>query len=87
MKEMLGPGGRLFLSDVVFSFPLAEHRREIDGWIARMAKPAGEGFSAADFATHVRDSSRPAFRIERKNRWDVVYADYVCAKIDARSAG
>jgi hypothetical protein len=42
MNEMLRPAGRLFLSDVVFSFPMTEHRHEIDTWIARMAKPSGE---------------------------------------------
>jgi len=99
MKEMLGQGGRLFLSDVVFSFPLAEHRREIDGWIARMAKPAGEGFSAADFATHVRDEhstydwilegliERAGFRIERKTCWDAIYTDYLCSKAEEHSTG
>jgi putative AdoMet-dependent methyltransferase len=99
MNEMLRPGGRLFISDVVFSFPLAEHRCEIDGWVARMAKPEGEGFSAADFATHVRDEhstydwilegliERAGFRIERKTRWDAIYADYDCAKTDERTAG
>ena len=92
MKGMLGPSGRLFLSDVVFSFPPAEHGREIDAWIARMAKPSSEGFTAADFATHVRDEhstydwiieglfERAGFRIERKVRWDAVYTDYLCSK-------
>jgi putative AdoMet-dependent methyltransferase len=98
MNEMLRPDGKLFVSDVVFSFPLAEHRRGIDGWIARMAKPSGEGFSAADFATNVRDEhstydwiiedliERAGFRIDRKVRWDAIYADYLCAKTDERSA-
>jgi putative AdoMet-dependent methyltransferase len=92
MNEMLRPGGKLFISDVVFSFPLLEHRREIDAWIARTAKPAGEGFTAADFATHVRDEhstydwiiegliERAGFRIERRRRWDAIYADYVRSK-------
>jgi hypothetical protein len=98
LRMMLRPGGRLFISDVVFSFPLADHPREIDGWIARMAKPAGEGFSAADFATHVRDEhstydwilegliERAGFRNERKTRWDAIYTDYDCAKAEERSA-
>src|SRR5262249_9189005 len=45
-NEMLRPAGTLFIGDVVFSFPLTEHRREIEAWIARMAKPQGEGFTA-----------------------------------------
>jgi putative AdoMet-dependent methyltransferase len=97
MNEMLRTDGRLFISDVVFSFPLTEHRREIDAWIARMAKPSGEGFSAADFATHVRDEhstydwiiegliERAGFRIDRKVRWDAVCADYLCSKTEERS--
>ena len=92
MNEMLRAAGRLFLSDVVFSFPPTEHRREIDAWIARTAKPQGEGFTAAEFATHVRDEhstydwilegliERAGFRIDRKNRWDAIYADYTCTK-------
>jgi ubiquinone/menaquinone biosynthesis C-methylase UbiE len=98
MNEMLRPAGRLFLSDVVFSFPLAEHRREIDAWIARMAKPQGAGFTAAEFATHVRDEhstydwilegliERAGFRIDRKDRWDAIYADYACTKTADGSA-
>ena len=98
MNEMLRPAGRLFLSDVVFSFPMTEHRHEIDAWIARMAKPSGEGFTAADFATHVRDEhstydwilegliERAGFRIDRKDRWDAVYADYTCTKTADRPA-
>jgi putative AdoMet-dependent methyltransferase len=98
MNEMLRPAGRLFLSDVVFSFPVTEHRGEIDTWIARMAKPQGEGFTAADFATHVRDEhstydwilegliERAGFRIDRKDRWDAIYADYTCTKTAERSA-
>ena len=98
MNGMLRTAGRLFISDVVFSFPLSEHRREIDAWIARMARPAGDGFTAADFATHVRDEhstydwiiegliERAGFRIDRKVRWDAIYADYLCAKIADRSA-
>jgi ubiquinone/menaquinone biosynthesis C-methylase UbiE len=98
MKEMLRPGGTLFISDVVFSFALPEHRREIEAWIARMAKPPGEGFTAADFATHVRDEhstydwiiegliERAGFRIDRKVRWDAAYADYFCSTAAGCSA-
>jgi ubiquinone/menaquinone biosynthesis C-methylase UbiE len=98
MNQLLQPGGTLFLSDVVFSFPLIDHRREIDAWIARMAKPPGQGFTAADFATHVRDEhstydwiiegliERACFRIDRKIRWDAIYADYICSKEAGRAA-
>ncbi|HET6223257.1 MAG TPA: hypothetical protein VFE11_13880, partial [Dongiaceae bacterium] len=78
--------------DVVFSFPLADYRAGIDGWISRMAKPAGEGFTRADFATHVREEhstfdwilegliTRAGFQIERTRRWDDIYTDYTCRK-------
>jgi hypothetical protein len=57
-----------------------------------MGKPTGEGFTASDFATHVRDEhstydwiiegliERAGFRIQRKERWDAIYTDYVCSK-------
>jgi cyclopropane fatty-acyl-phospholipid synthase-like methyltransferase len=92
MKAMLQPGGVLFLRDVVFSFPLADYRAGIDGWISRMARPAGEGFTRADFATHVREEhstfdwilegliARAGFQIERTCRWDDIYTDYTCRK-------
>jgi len=92
MNEMLRTAGRLFISDVVISFPPAEHRREIEAWIARMARPSGDGFTVADFATHVRDEystydwiivgllERTGFRIDRKMRWDAAYTDYLCSK-------
>jgi cyclopropane fatty-acyl-phospholipid synthase-like methyltransferase len=92
LNAMLRPGGVLFLRDVVFSFPLADYRAGIDGWISRMAKPAGEGFTRADFATHVREEhstfdwilegliTRAGFQIEHTRRWDDIYADYTCRK-------
>lgn len=92
MASMLKIGGILYLRDVVFSFDPSEYRSHIDAWIDRMAKPAGEGFTAHDFETHVREEystfawmlegmlTRAGFEIEQANYLAPEYAEYVCRK-------
>ncbi|HEY9609965.1 class I SAM-dependent methyltransferase [Allocoleopsis sp.] len=55
MASMLKTGGILYLRDVVFSFNPSEYHSCIDAWIARMAKPSGEGFTASDYEMHIRE--------------------------------
>jgi putative AdoMet-dependent methyltransferase len=92
MASMLKAGGVLYLRDVVFSFDPSEYRLGIDAWIARMAKPAGEGFTARDFETHIREEystftwiiqgmlTRAGFEIEQADYPTPEYAQYVCRK-------
>lgn len=92
---MLKPGGRLFLRDVVFSFEARDYAAGAEGWIGRMAKADGTGFTRADFATHVRDEhstfawilegliERTGFRIVAAEKQDSAYADYLCVKAGA----
>ena len=87
------PGGLLFLQDVVFSFPDSDYRRGIEDWIARVAGPPGEGFTAADFATHVREEhstfrwilegliERAGFRIVSIKSADEAYAEFRCLRL------
>ncbi|HXQ40200.1 MAG TPA: methyltransferase domain-containing protein [Candidatus Udaeobacter sp.] len=87
------PGGLLFLRDVVFSFPDSDYRRGIEDWIARVASPAGKGFTASDFATHVREEhstfrwilegliERAGFRIIACKSADEAYAEFRCLRI------
>jgi putative AdoMet-dependent methyltransferase len=92
MASMLKAGGILFLRDTVFSFNPSEYRFRIDAWIDRVAKPAGEGFTASDFETHVREEyttfawiiegmlTRAGFEIEQADYLAPEYAQYVCRK-------
>lgn len=91
MAAMLRPGGRMYLFDIVFSFPIAEYRARIDGWLGAMAEKATPAM-AREALVHVRDEfstfdwilegmlERTGFAIER------TYADfpngisYVCVK-------
>ncbi|WP_319559721.1 methyltransferase domain-containing protein [Marispirochaeta sp.] len=40
--ELLKPGGRFFLFDVVFSFPVEEHKENISKWLDVMEEKAGK---------------------------------------------
>lgn len=52
--DLLKPGGRLFLNDVVFSFDPRKYREVIDDWIADMQDMAGRRM-AEETVVHVRD--------------------------------
>ena len=55
VASMLAPGGVFYLWDAMWSFPAGETLAQLPAWIERMAKPAGTGFTRADFETHVRE--------------------------------
>jgi hypothetical protein len=92
MASMLKVGGILYLRDVVFSFNPSDYGSRIDAWIERVTKPAGEGFTASDFETHVREEystfawilegmlARAGFEIEQADYLTPEYAQYVCRK-------
>jgi ubiquinone/menaquinone biosynthesis C-methylase UbiE len=93
MASMLKVGGILCLKDVVFSFEAAQYQDSINAWIERVAKPAGQGFTASDFETHVREEhstfswiiegmlTRAGFEIESADYPTPEYAQYICRKI------
>jgi putative AdoMet-dependent methyltransferase len=90
---MLKVGGKLYLWDVVFSFEAAEYSDRLNDWIERVAKPVGEGFTASDFETHIREEhstfswiiegmlARAGFQIETADYPTPEYAQYICRKL------
>lgn len=92
MASMLKTGGILYLRDAVFSFAPDEYQTRINAWIERVAKPAGEGFTARDFEMHVREEhstfgwiiegmlTRAGFTILEADYFAPEYARYVCKK-------
>ena len=75
--NMLKPGGKLFLFDIVYSFPVESYQREFDSWIDGMREKAGQAM-AEESITHIRDEystfdwiidgmlERTGFKIEQK---------------------
>jgi SAM-dependent methyltransferase len=94
MYSLLAPGGRLFLEDVVFSFPPSQHVVHLQHWIE--SKPGR--FSKEQYESHVRDEystfgfimevilQDAGFEIHEANYRDPVYAEYLCVK-DAEHQG
>jgi len=93
IHSWLRPGGIFFLRDVVFSFAPGDVARGVEDWIARVARPDGEGFTRADFATHIREEhstfrwilegliERAGFRILALDSGDEAYADFRCVRL------
>ena len=93
MAEMLATAGQLYLEDVIFSFDPRDLDNEIGTWIKRMAGNGSEGFTAEDFATHVREEhstylwilegflKRAGFRILERQVYDPIYTSLLCDKL------
>jgi ubiquinone/menaquinone biosynthesis C-methylase UbiE len=93
IHSWLRPGGIFFLRDVVFSFGPGDVARGVEDWIARVARPEGQGFTRADFATHIREEhstfrwilegliERAGFRILALDGEDEAYADFRCMRL------
>jgi cyclopropane fatty-acyl-phospholipid synthase-like methyltransferase len=89
--NMLKPGGRLFLFDVVFPSDLTGYEARFDGWIQSMAEKVGAEF-AAEAETHIRDEystfdwtmegllNRAGFRIDQAEYMGGFGATYLCSK-------
>jgi putative AdoMet-dependent methyltransferase len=92
MAQMLKPGGRLYLEDVVFSFAPEDYEASINTWIDEVAKPEGEGFTREQFEIHVREEystyawvlegllAKAGFEIKEKSYFSPTYADYLCIR-------
>lgn len=92
MYNFLAPGGRLFLEDVVFSFPPSQHAVYAQHWIESKAG----GFSKEQFESHVRDEystfgfimevilQHTGFVIHEAKYQDPMYAEYLCVKAGPR---
>ena len=92
VAAMLRPGGLFYLWDVVFSFDPADADAELERWIAASGRPAGEGFTRADFESHVRDEfstyawilegllARAGFDIVTSEFPTPTHAEFVCRR-------
>lgn len=88
MCNTLAPGGRLFLKDVVFSFPPADHSGQAQRWIDSKAG----GFSREQFEAHIREEystfgfvmetlfEHSGFAVKKAGYPDPMYAEYLCEK-------
>lgn len=89
--DILKPGGRLFLADVVFDFEPRSYKETIEDWLAGMEELAGR--SMADEAViHVRDEfstwewimkgmlERAGFHIDRSFKTMKHMRAYICSK-------
>ncbi|MEQ8175415.1 MAG: class I SAM-dependent methyltransferase [Syntrophomonadaceae bacterium] len=54
MHDMLKAGGRLYLFDVVFSFPVDTFKEALDGWVASMSQKGNQAM-AEETVVHIRD--------------------------------
>jgi putative AdoMet-dependent methyltransferase len=84
----LRPGGRLYISDVVFSFEASSYEESLDSWVRRM--PELSGFSQQEFETHVRVEystftwvlegflTRAGFDVLEREYPTREYAEYLC---------
>jgi putative AdoMet-dependent methyltransferase len=90
MAEMLRPGGRLLLRDVVFNFGPRQYAESFDGMVCAMGKRGGDPLAAA-MARHIREEfstsdwiiegmlRRAGFRIDLTDYRDGL-ALYLCTK-------
>lgn len=93
VRQFMRPGGVLFLSDAVWSFPPEDWELAIPEWINRMGEPEGRGFTRADFETHVREEfstfdwvlegmlAKARFSIDTAVRPLPWYAAYTCSAV------
>jgi ubiquinone/menaquinone biosynthesis C-methylase UbiE len=54
IADMLRPGGVLRLRDLIYDFQPGQARDIFDGWFAKAAADPAEGYTAADYAEHIR---------------------------------
>jgi ubiquinone/menaquinone biosynthesis C-methylase UbiE len=54
IADMLRPGGVLRLRDLIYDFQPGQARDIFDGWFANAATDPAAGYTAADYAEHIR---------------------------------
>ena len=90
--QMLRPGGRLYLFDVVFPSDMKDYEARFGEWIQSMTKLVGADFTA-EMEAHLRDEystydwvlegylTRAGFRIDEANYTGGYNATYLCTKV------
>ncbi|HSV97977.1 MAG TPA: class I SAM-dependent methyltransferase [Spirochaetota bacterium] len=96
VHDLLAPGGRFFMCDVVFAVQPGKAAASIGRTVERMRESAGEE-AALDYERHVREEYstydwimeemlyRAGFHIERADYGDFFIATYLCLKPAARA--
>ena len=91
MIQMMKPGGRFYLFDVVFPVEMRDYDAQFEKWVSSMTKAVGLDF-AAEIETHIRDEystydwvmeeflARAGFRIDQADYTDGFGATYLCTK-------
>ncbi len=91
LSQMLRPGGRFYLFDVVFSFEIERHEAAIAEFINTMSRSMGPA-GRAEPETHVLDEfstwhwimegllERAGFQIDTANCINEFFAGYLCTK-------
>ncbi|NOZ76869.1 MAG: class I SAM-dependent methyltransferase [Euryarchaeota archaeon] len=54
MYDILKPGGRLFISDVVFSFPISDYSESLNDWLDMIEEKAGADMKE-EAIVHIKD--------------------------------
>ena len=90
IRAILRPGGILHVRDLVFDFEPAEAADRIRTWMAGAVADPALGYTASEFATHVREEdstyswlfevmlARAGFEILERDIRGSVYATYTC---------
>lgn len=90
MRGLLRPGGLLRLHDLVFDVEPAELDTTVEAWMAGAAEDPALGYTAEDFATHLRTEystytwllepmlERAGFEVVERSVRRSVYASYTC---------
>ena len=88
MAQVLKPGGKLFLADVIFSFPLEGYEERLISWISALPpvmQKGAYGHIAKEFSTFdwvIEElMEREGFRIEWKNYPDELISQYMAVRI------
>ncbi len=92
VAQMLKPGGRMFLLDVVFPFGAAEHTEAFDQWVSSTETRLGKELSD-EIVTHVRDEystcdwilegilERSGFSIDQQRTLETDFVTtYICTR-------
>jgi ubiquinone/menaquinone biosynthesis C-methylase UbiE len=93
VSRLLRPGGVLRLHDLIYDFQPSEAEEVFDGWFAGAATNPAEGYTAEDYAEHVRTEfstfrwllepmiNAAGFRIVRTVFHRSLYGTYTCVKL------
>ena len=91
MHEMLKPGGKLYIFDVVFSFAVEDFKFHMNGWVESMRQKANPAM-AEETIIHIRDEfstfdwildgmlTRTGFTIEQKFSGFPYCFTYICRR-------